>query len=90
MPSTSHSAVERAKDLDILFVEELAVLLGRTPDAIRKALREGRLGPYGQLCGRLFVFKDRLMEFLRTREVDPMRRPTRGARRQSGGVVTAG
>src|SRR5262249_53918426 len=88
----SHPSSSGAPALDgaeILFVEDLATLLDRTPDAIRKALREGRLGAYGQLSGRMFVFRDRFIAYLRAQEVDPARAPTRGARRARPGAQVA-
>lgn len=62
----------------ILFVSDLAELLGRTHSAVRKALAEGRLGRYGTLDGRKFVFRDAFLEYLRGLEIDPNRAPTRG------------
>lgn len=63
---------------DIMFVPDLARTLRRTESAIRKALVEGRLGPFGTLAGRKFILRSTLFEHLKTLQVDPNRAPTRG------------
>ncbi len=62
----------------MLFVPDLARTLRRTESAIRKALAEGRLGPFGTLAGRKFILRSTLFEHLKTLQVDPNRAPTRG------------
>lgn len=62
----------------VLFVPDLARTLRRTPSAIRKALAEGRLGPFGVLAGRKFILRSTLFEHLKALQVDPNRVPTRG------------
>lgn len=65
----------------VLFVRDLARLLDRTESAVRKALAEGRLGPFGEVSGRKFVLRDVFLKHLESLQIDPARPPSRGATR---------
>ncbi len=68
----------------ILFCPDIARLLGITEDAVRKALREGRLCAYGRVGRRLFVREQTFAAFLASREADPTAHVRRGGREGGG------
>lgn len=78
MAQVKHRIVGERESDEILFVPDLARTLGRTESAIRKALAEGRLGPFGVLAGRKFILRSTLFQHLKALQVDPNRAPARG------------
>ena len=63
--------VARAALPEVLFVLDIALILGVKRSAARKAIRRGDCGPYLRLGRRLAVLRESLLEALREREVRP-------------------
>ena len=75
-PSNAHSeAVTRAALPELLFIPDIALALGVTEGAARKAVLRGDCGTYIRLGRRLAVRRESFLAALEAREIDPVRLP---------------
>ena len=77
-------AVRRAALPEVLFVPDLALALGVSASAARKAILRGACGPYLRLGRRLAVLRESFMAALEARQVSPSHRATLQLVRRDG------
>ena len=79
MKPISSEAVRRAAPPEVMFVPDLALVLGRSHNATREAMQRGECGPVTYVGRRIAVLRSSWLRTLAEREGLPKHAATGGA-----------